>query len=64
MTLREFDTDTNLFIHNGFIVPEAKGSGVWLDSDTLVLLSSHGDGMAATTGYARTVRLWRSGHAC
>ncbi|MGY4485056.1 prolyl oligopeptidase PreP (S9A serine peptidase family) [Bradyrhizobium sp. LM3.2] len=46
---------------NGFVLPEAKGSGVWLDFDTLVLLSSRGDGMAATTGYARTVRLWRRG---
>ncbi|MCK1675005.1 prolyl oligopeptidase family serine peptidase [Bradyrhizobium sp. 150] len=61
VTLREFDSDTKLFIHDGFVLPEAKGSGVWLDFDTLVLLSSHGDGMAATTGYARTVRLWRRG---
>ncbi|MGY3079144.1 prolyl oligopeptidase PreP (S9A serine peptidase family) [Bradyrhizobium sp. LM6.10] len=61
VTLREFGSDTKLFIYDGFVLPEAKGSGVWLDFDTLVLLSSRGDGMAATTGYARTVRLWRRG---
>src|SRR3982074_644839 len=29
--------------------------------DTLLLSSAYGEGMATTSGYARTVRLWRRG---
>lgn len=64
VTLREFDTDTKLFIHDGFVLPEAKGSGVWLDFDTLVLLSCHGDGMAAATGYAPHGEAVAAWYAC
>jgi prolyl oligopeptidase len=59
--LREFDVDTKSFVRDGFILPEAKGSAGWLDTDTLLLSSAYGDGMATTSGYARTVRLWRRG---
>ncbi|MGY3621946.1 prolyl oligopeptidase [Bradyrhizobium sp. USDA 10063] len=61
VTLREFDTDTNNFVGNGFVLPEAKSSVDWVDPDTLVLSSSYGAGMATISGYARTVRLWRRG---
>ena len=61
VTLREFDTEAKSFVRGGFLLPEAKSSVDWLDPDTLVLSSSHGDGMATTAGYARTVRLWRRG---
>ncbi|MFB9263046.1 prolyl oligopeptidase family protein [Bradyrhizobium erythrophlei] len=61
VTLREFDTDAKAFVRDGFVLPEAKGAVEWLDPDTLVLSSSHGQGMATTSGYARTVRLWRRG---
>ncbi|ANW05887.1 peptidase S9 [Bradyrhizobium icense] len=61
VTLREFDTDAKTFVSDGFVLPEAKGGVEWLDPDTLVLSSSHGQGMATTSGYARTVRLWRRG---
>ena len=60
-TLREFDIDTKAFITDGFILPEAKSSTAWLDIDTLLLSSAYGEGMATTSGYARTVRLWRRG---
>lgn len=59
--LREFDIETKSFIADGFFVPEAKGSAEWLDGDTLLLSSAYGEGMATTSGYARTVRLWRRG---
>jgi prolyl oligopeptidase len=59
--LREFDIDTRLFVKDGFILPEAKGSAAWLDADTLLLSSAFGEGMATTSGYARTIRLWRRG---
>jgi prolyl oligopeptidase len=59
--LREFDLDTKTFIGDGFALPEAKGSGAWLDADTLLLSSAYGDGMATSSGYARTIRHWRRG---
>jgi prolyl oligopeptidase len=59
--LREFDIETRTFVSDGFVLPEAKSSVAWLDSDTLLLSSAHGEGMATTSGYARAVRLWRRG---
>jgi prolyl oligopeptidase len=60
-TLREFDIDARAFVANGFALPEAKGGAQWFDSDTLLLSSAYGEGMTTTSGYARTVRLWRRG---
>jgi prolyl oligopeptidase len=59
--LREFDLEMKTFVPDGFRLTEAKGGASWLDPDTLLLCSAHGDGMATRTGYARTVRLWRRG---
>ncbi|MDF0494060.1 prolyl oligopeptidase family serine peptidase [Bradyrhizobium yuanmingense] len=61
VTLREFDLATKSFVANGFALPEAKGGVDWLDADTLLLSSAHGEDMATSSGYARTVRLWRRG---
>ncbi|CUU13881.1 prolyl oligopeptidase [Bradyrhizobium sp. JR7.2] len=61
VTLREFDLDTKSFVADGFTLPEAKGGVDWIDADTLVLSSAHGEGMATTSGYSRTVRVWRRG---
>ncbi|MBR0962113.1 prolyl oligopeptidase family serine peptidase [Bradyrhizobium japonicum] len=61
VTLREFDLATKSFVANGFALPEAKGGVDWLDADTLLLSSAYGEGMATSSGYARTVRLWRRG---
>ena len=61
VTLREFDMDKKAFVTDGFALPEAKGGVAWLDTDTLLLTSAFGDGMATTSGYSRTVRLWRRG---
>jgi prolyl oligopeptidase len=59
--LREFNIDTRTFTTDGFVLPEAKSYAGWLDADTLLLSSALGDGMATSSGYARTVRLWRRG---
>ena len=59
--LREFDLVTRDFVPDGFHLPESKGGTVWLDRDTLLLLSPLGPDMATRSGYARTVRLWRRG---
>jgi prolyl oligopeptidase len=61
VTLREFDLNTTSFVADGFTLPEAKGGAAWVDPDTVLLSSAYGDGMATTSGYARTVRLWRRG---
>src|SRR3984893_17477867 len=59
VVLREFDLPSHDFVAGGFTLPEAKGGAAWLDSDTLLLFSALGEGMATHSGYARTVRLWR-----
>jgi prolyl oligopeptidase len=61
VVLREFDLAARDFVSGGFALPEAKGGAVWLDRDTLLLSSALGADMATSSGYARTVRLWRRG---
>jgi prolyl oligopeptidase len=61
VVLREFDLASRDFVAEGFSLPEAKGGAAWLDRDTLFLSSAWGEGMATSSGYARTVRLWRRG---
>jgi len=62
VVLREFDLTTGTFVEGGFHLPEAKGGSLWLDRDTLLLSSAFGPpSMTTTSGYARTVRIWRRG---
>jgi prolyl oligopeptidase len=61
VVLREFDLTTREFVADGFNLPEARNSVVWLDRDTLFLVSPLGSNMATSTGLPRTVRLWRRG---
>jgi prolyl oligopeptidase len=61
VVMREFDVASRDFVPGGFTLPEAKGGGAWLDRDTLLLSSALGEGKATSSGYARTVRLWRRG---
>jgi prolyl oligopeptidase len=61
VVLREFDLSARDFVSGGFTLPEAKGGVSWLDRDTLLLSSALGEDMATSSGYARTVRLWRRG---
>jgi prolyl oligopeptidase len=61
VVLREFDLASHNFLPGGFYLPEAKSGASWLDRDTLLLSSALGEGMATSSGYARTVRLWRRG---
>jgi prolyl oligopeptidase len=61
VTLREFDIERKTFVTDGFTLAEAKSGVVWIDADTVLLSSALGDDMATTSGYSRTVRLWRRG---
>jgi prolyl oligopeptidase len=60
VVLREFDLSRKAFVVDGYTLPEAKGQVSWLDDDTILLTSAWG-GDVTTSGYARTVRLWRRG---
>jgi prolyl oligopeptidase len=60
VVLREFDLVSKAFVSKGYFLPEAKSAASWLDPDTLLLSSAWG-GDVTTSGYARTVRLWRRG---
>jgi prolyl oligopeptidase len=60
VVLREFDLASKAFVSDGYVLPEAKSAASWLDPDTLLLSSAWG-GDVTTSGYARTVRLWRRG---
>jgi prolyl oligopeptidase len=61
VALREFDLTARAFVADGFALPEAKSGVDWLDRDTLLLFSALGPDMATSSGYSRTVRLWRRG---
>jgi prolyl oligopeptidase len=61
VVMREFDLASREFVPGGFFLPEAKGGALWLDRNTLLLSSALGEGMATSSGYARTVRLWQRG---
>jgi prolyl oligopeptidase len=63
VVLREFDLTMRVFVADGFVAPEAKGSIEWLDRDLLLVSSALGEGMATNSGYARAVRLWRRGQS-
>ncbi len=60
VVLREFDLGMKAFVSGGFTLSEAKGYAAWIDDDTLLLASAHG-GAVTSSGYGRTVRLWRRG---
>ncbi len=56
---REFDLPSATFVEDGFHLPEAKSSVAWVDADSLLVGTDVGPGSMTTSGYARTIRLWR-----
>jgi prolyl oligopeptidase PreP (S9A serine peptidase family) len=59
--VREFDLGTGRFVEGGFTVPEAKSNVAWVDSDTLLVGTDYGTGLADRSGYPRIVKLWKRG---
>ncbi|MEE8041951.1 MAG: S9 family peptidase, partial [Pseudomonadales bacterium] len=59
--LREFDLPTLSFVEDGFVLNEAKQNIAWIDRDTLLIATPLEGGSLNTSGYARTVRLWKRG---
>jgi prolyl oligopeptidase len=58
---REFDLVSKHFVADGFLRPEAKGSLSWRDADSVYVATDFGKGSMTSSGYARTVRLWKRG---
>ncbi|QAY68715.1 prolyl oligopeptidase family serine peptidase [Xylanimonas protaetiae] len=58
---REFDVVAREFVAGGFERAEAKGGLAWADEDTVYVFTDLGPGTTTTSGYPRTVRLWRRG---
>ena len=61
---REFDLIEKRFIpaeEGGFVRPAAKGDLSWVDADTVLVTTDFGEGTMTTSGYPRTIRLWRRG---
>ena len=61
---REFDLVEKRFVpaeEGGFVRPAAKGDLSWVDADTVLVGTDFGEGTMTTSGYPRTVRLWRRG---
>ena len=63
VSIREYDLQTRSFVEGGFQLAESKTSVAWVDSDTLLAATDVGAGSMTSSGYARTVRLWRRGTA-
>ena len=59
--VREFDTEARRFVQGGFFLPEAKQSIAWRGADALLVARDFGEGTMTTSGYPRSVRLWRRG---
>ncbi|HUE65087.1 MAG TPA: prolyl oligopeptidase family serine peptidase [Rhizomicrobium sp.] len=61
IVVREFDLKAGKLATDGFSLPEAKGDMDYLDDDTVLFATASGP--QTTSGYARTVRLWKRGTA-
>jgi prolyl oligopeptidase len=61
VVLREFDVVSRQFVDGGFELPESRSGAIWVDRDTLLLISPLGPGRATRAGLLRTVRLWPRG---
>lgn len=59
--IREFDRSKKEFVKDGFYLPAGKHSVSWMDKDTVIVgLASH-ESKLTTSGYPRTLRVWKRG---
>jgi prolyl oligopeptidase len=63
VVVREFDLKSRAFLAEGFALTEAKSSITYLDEDTVLVGTDFGAGSMTTSGYPRTIRLWKRGGA-
>jgi prolyl oligopeptidase len=58
---REFDLESQSFVEDGFVRPEAKGGLQWIDQDTVYVYTDFGAGTLTSSGYPRIVKEWKRG---
>lgn len=58
---REFDLAAGEFVEDGFELPESKSSLTWRDRDSVFVGPAFGPDQVTTSGYPRTVQIWRRG---
>ena len=58
---REFDLTTKSFVKDGFFSPVSKSELSWFDDDTLILAPAYEEEQKTSSGYPRTIQLWRRG---
>ncbi|HWE44453.1 MAG TPA: prolyl oligopeptidase family serine peptidase [Caulobacteraceae bacterium] len=56
VTIREFDTKTQMWVPDGFVLPESKQNAAWLNRDTLLVSRDWGPGTTTKSGYAFVVK--------
>ena len=61
VTRREFNTKTKLFVEDGFVTDESKGTLSWLDKDHVVVGVDFGEGTMTDSGYPMLAKLWKRG---
>jgi prolyl oligopeptidase len=61
VTLREMNLKTGKFVEGGFTLPRGKQDAEWVDKDTLLIARDWGPGTMSESGYAVTIRRWKSG---
>ncbi|MFN0023890.1 MAG: prolyl oligopeptidase family serine peptidase [Parvularculaceae bacterium] len=60
---REFDTGTKSFVDGGFALAEAKSGVAWINDGALLVGTDFGAGSLTTSGYPRSLRVWKRGLA-
>lgn len=63
VVVREFDLKKSEFLEEGFQLPEAKSSTVWLSENELLVATDFGANSMTDSGYPRIVKLWTRGEA-
>jgi len=59
VVMREFDVAAKSFVEDGFHLEEEKQWSEWVGESTLLVATPNDGGRKNTSGYPRTVRLWR-----
>ncbi|MET0386334.1 MAG: prolyl oligopeptidase family serine peptidase [Polyangiales bacterium] len=61
VVVREYDVEGQVFVADGFSLPEAKSDVAWKDANTLFVGTDFGPDSLTTSGYPRIVKEWTRG---
>ena len=59
--VKEYDPQTRRFVTDGFTLPVAKSTAVYLNPDAVLVATDFGPGSLTPSSYPRIVKLWRRG---